>query len=35
MGREGAQDCLNFYTEPKTATYALGPVPMQRLGDGS
>jgi acyl-CoA reductase-like NAD-dependent aldehyde dehydrogenase len=32
IGREGAQDCLNFYTEPKTATFAVDPVPLQKLG---
>ena len=32
MGREGAQDCLIFYTEPKTITFAVDPIPMQRMG---
>ena len=34
VGREGAQACLDFYTEAKTATIALETLPMQRLGLG-
>ena len=32
VGREGAQACLEFYTEAKTMSVAIDPVPMQRLG---
>lgn len=32
MGREGAQDCLAFYTEPTTASFAMTQPPLQKLG---
>jgi acyl-CoA reductase-like NAD-dependent aldehyde dehydrogenase len=32
VGREGAQDCLAFYTEAKTTSVAIDPLTMQRLG---
>ncbi|WP_439532802.1 aldehyde dehydrogenase [Polymorphobacter sp.] len=32
IGREGTQDCLHFYTEPKTATYAVEDMPLVRMG---
>src|SRR5690606_41575571 len=32
LGREGARDCLDFYTESKTTSISLGDLAIPRLG---
>ncbi len=32
IGREGAHDCANFYTESKTTTIAVEDIPLPKLG---